>query len=49
MLRQDTKDLEILDHVNNMITFDEVSQNYCVGIVDVVNSTQTIARLSKEQ
>ena len=49
MLRQDTEDLEILDHVNNMITFDEVSQNYCVGVVDVVNSTRAIARLSKEQ
>jgi len=49
MLKQDTEDLEILNHVNNMITFDEVSQNYCVGIVDVVNSTRTIARLSKEQ
>ena len=49
MLSQDTADLEIRDHVDNMITFDEVSQNYCVGVVDVVNSTQTIARLSKEQ
>jgi class 3 adenylate cyclase len=49
MLRQDTEDLEIRDNVNNMIAFDEISQNYCVGVVDVVNSTQTIARLSKEQ
>jgi len=49
MLRQDTEDLVISDHPNNMITFDEISQNYCVGIVDVVKSTQTIARLSKEQ
>jgi class 3 adenylate cyclase len=32
-----------------MISFDEVSQNHCVGIVDVVNSTQTVSRLSKEQ
>ena len=49
MLRQDTGDLEIRDHPNNMISFDEISQNYCVGIVDVVNSTQTVSRLSKEQ
>jgi adenylate cyclase len=49
MLRQDTEHLVISDHLNNMISFDEVSQNYCVGIVDVVNSTQTISRLSKEQ
>jgi len=49
MLRQDTEDLVINDYPNNMITFDEISQNYCVGIVDVVKSTQTIARLSKEQ
>lgn len=49
MLRQDTEDLEIRDDANDMITFDEISQNYCVGVVDVVNSTQTIARLSKEQ
>ncbi|MFB5624327.1 MAG: adenylate/guanylate cyclase domain-containing protein [Nitrosopumilus sp.] len=49
MLRQETDDFEIPDHENNMISFEEVSQNYCVGIVDVVNSTKTIARLSKEQ
>ena len=49
MLRQDTEHLEIRNGINNMITFDEVSQNYCVGVVDVVNSTRTIARLSKEQ
>ncbi|MFB5632606.1 MAG: adenylate/guanylate cyclase domain-containing protein [Nitrosopumilus sp.] len=49
MLRQDTENLEIRDHPNNMISFDEVSQNHCVGIVDVVNSTQTVSRLSKEQ
>ncbi len=49
MLRQDTEDLEIRNDENNMITFDEVSQNYCIGVVDVVNSTKTIARLSQEQ
>ena len=49
MLRQDTENLEIRDHTNNMISFDEVSQNYCVGIVDVVNSTQIISKLSKAQ
>jgi class 3 adenylate cyclase len=49
MLRQDAENLRIHDHPNNMISFDEVSQNYCVGIVDVVNSTQTVTHLSKEQ
>ena len=49
MLRQDTDELELENHVNNMISFEEISQNYCVGVVDVVNSTQNIARLSKKQ
>ncbi|MHA7646520.1 adenylate/guanylate cyclase domain-containing protein [Nitrosopumilus sp. S4] len=48
MLRQDTGDLEI-SPTNNMISFDGISENYCIGVVDVVNSTQKIARLSKEQ
>jgi len=49
MLRQKTDDLELKNHANDMISFEEVSQNYCVGVVDVVNSTQNIARLSQEQ
>jgi class 3 adenylate cyclase len=49
MLRQKTDDLELENHANDMISFEEVSQNYCVGVVDVVNSTQNIARLSQEQ
>ena len=49
MLRQKTDDLEVENHANDMISFEEVSQNYCVGVVDVVNSTQNIARLSQEQ
>lgn len=48
MLRQNTDDLE-LDDQTNMISFEEISENYCVGVVDVVNSTQNIARLSQEQ
>ena len=34
---------------HNMISFEEVYQNYCVGIVDVVNSTKIISKLSQEQ
>ena len=49
MLRQKTDDLEVENHANDMISFEEVSQNYCVGVVDVVNSTQNISRLSQEQ
>jgi class 3 adenylate cyclase len=48
MLRHDTGDLEQSDSMNNMITFEKTSQNYCIGVVDVVNSTQNIARLSQE-
>lgn len=33
----------------NMISFEEIYQNYCVGIVDVVNSTQIISRLSQDK
>jgi len=49
MLRQKTDDLELENHASDMISFEKFSQNYCVGVVDVVNSTQNIARLSKEQ
>jgi len=49
MLRQSTDDLELENHASDMISFEEISQNYCVGVVDVVNSTQNIARLSKKQ
>jgi len=34
---------------NNMISFEEVGQNYCVGIVDIVNSTEIISRLSQDK
>ena len=33
----------------NMISFEEIYQNYCVGIVDVVNSTKIISKLSQEE
>ena len=34
---------------DNMIAFEEIYQNYCVGIVDVVNSTKIISKLSQEK
>ena len=34
---------------DNMISFEEIYQNYCVGIVDVVNSTKIVSKLSQEQ
>jgi class 3 adenylate cyclase len=34
---------------DNMISFEEIYQNYCVGIVDVVNSTKIISKLSQEK
>jgi class 3 adenylate cyclase len=34
---------------DGMISFEEVYQNYCVGIVDVVNSTKIISKLSQEK
>lgn len=34
---------------NNMISFEEIGQNYCVGIVDIVNSTEIISRLSQDK
>jgi len=33
---------------DNMIAFEEVYQNHCVGIVDVVSSTKIISKLSQE-
>jgi len=33
----------------NMISFEEIYQNYCVGVVDVVNSTKIISSLSQEK
>ena len=33
----------------NMISFEEIYQNYCVGVVDVVNSTKIISGLSQEK
>src|SRR3989338_6554483 len=32
---------------DQMITFKEIDQSYCVGIVDIVNSTQSTAKLSQ--
>ncbi len=34
---------------DNMISFEEIYQNYCVGIVDVVSSTKFISKLSQEK
>ena len=34
---------------DNMISFEEIYKNYCVGIVDVVNSTKIISKLSQEK
>jgi len=34
---------------DNMISFEEISKNYCVGIVDVVNSTKIVSKLSQEE
>ena len=34
---------------NNMISFEEIYQNYCVGIVDVVDSTKIISKLSQQK
>ena len=34
---------------DNIIAFEEIYQNYCVGIVDVVNSTKIISKLSQEE
>ncbi len=34
---------------DNIISFEEIYQNYAVGIVDVVNSTKVISRLSQEK
>ena len=33
----------------NMISFESIYQNYCVGIVDVVDSTRIISKLSQEK
>ena len=34
---------------DNMISFEEIHQNYCVGIVDIVSSTKIISKLSQEE
>jgi len=34
---------------DNMISFEEISQNYCVGIVDVVDSTKIVSKLSQKE
>ena len=33
----------------NTISFESIYQNYCVGIVDVVDSTKVISKLSQEK
>ena len=48
MLRYNESDSEQSDSANDMITFENLSQNYHIGFVDVVNSTRSIARLSQE-
>jgi adenylate cyclase len=51
--RLDKKDLSLLDAESfaneNMISFEEIYQNYCVGIVDIVNSTSIVSRLSQDE
>ena len=57
MLRPKTegvkKDLTITETESflndNMISFEEIYQNYCVGIVDVVSSTKVISKLTQEE
>ena len=49
MSSQNVDELELGDYGNNMISFEKLSQNSCIGFVDVVNSTRNIARLSQEQ
>ena len=49
MLQQKTDEFELVDHSNNMISFEKNSQNSFIGMVDVVNSTQNIAQLSPEK
>ena len=34
---------------DSMISFEEIYQNYCVGMVDVVSSTQVISKLTQEE
>ena len=51
--RLSKKDLSLLDAESfaneNMICFEEIYQNYCVGIVDIVNSTSIVSRLSQDE
>lgn len=49
MLKNNVEGVEISEHTNNMISFESTNQNYCVGIVDIVNSTQNIAKLSQDK
>jgi len=48
MLANKVDDLELEDNVTDMISFEHTYQNYFVGVVDVVNSTQNIAQLSRD-
>lgn len=48
MLRTELDDLEQSDRANDMIAFEKLSVNYCIGVVDIVNSTQHIAKLSQK-
>ena len=56
MLRQKIegrKDLSLTETESflndSMISFEEIHQNYCVGIVDIVSSTKIISKLSQKE
>ena len=54
MLRQKTDDHTLNLHEESLledalISFENIYQNYCVGIVDVVDSTKIISKLSQEK
>lgn len=49
MLENNFVDLRSEENKSNMITFEDVDQNYCVGIVDIVKSTQNIAKISQDK
>jgi len=51
-IEREMKDLSLSEAESflkdNLISFEEIYQNYCVGIVDVVNSTKIVSKLSQE-
>jgi len=50
LVKTDLSLLEMESFANeNMISFEEIYQNYCVGVVDIVNSTQIISKLSQDK